>query len=84
MTPVFPAELKFPLIHLVSGKVYTLVRADSLAQTEAALTDLVAACNGPQIYRWLFAERLAGAGFFRLRAALAVWASGWAARYQKF
>lgn len=69
MTPVFPAELRLPLLHPVSRKAYTLVRADSLAQTETEMADLVSACNEPLIYHWLFAERLSGQPYTAAQAS---------------
>ena len=79
--PNFPAELQFPLLHPLSGKTYTLVRADTLRQTPEELTDLIAACNEPLIYGWLFRERQAGQPYDRARAAsFYVWSrEGWQA-----
>ena len=69
LTPVFPTEFEFPLPHPVSGKVYTLVRADSLTQSGAEMADLVTACNEPLIYHWLFAERLSGQPYTAAQAS---------------
>ena len=75
----FPAELQIPLTHPLSGKTYTLVRADALRQTPEELADLIAACNEPLIYDWLFRERQAGQPYDRTRAAsFYVWSrEGW-------
>ena len=58
--PRFPGEVRVPLLNPLNGKTYTLERADAVSQTPDVLADLVAACNEPPIYHWLFAERLSG------------------------
>jgi RimJ/RimL family protein N-acetyltransferase len=77
--PRFPPQLSTPLIHPLSGETYALVRADALRQTPDELADLIAACNEPPIYEWLFRERLAGQPYDRARAAgFHVWSrEGW-------
>ncbi len=79
MKPRFSPQLSVPLIHPLSGETYALVRADALRQTPDELADLIAACNEPPIYEWLFRERLAGQPYDRARAAgFHVWSrEGW-------
>ena len=69
MTPVFPAAVSIPLTHPLSGKVYTLARADVLEGTHDEVADLIAACNEPLIYEWLFRERLEGQPYTEAQAA---------------
>ncbi len=77
MLPILPAELQVPLHHPLSGKTYTLVCADALRQTPEEVADLIAACNEPLIYEWLFRERQAGQPYDRARAAgFYSWSSG--------
>ena len=69
MSPIFPSAVSIPLTHPLSGKVYTLSRADALEQTTDEVADLIAACNEPLIYDWLFRERLEGQPYTEAQAA---------------
>lgn len=67
--PAFAPGLHLPLTHPLTGRAYTLLRSDLLEDTPETVAQLVAACNEPHIYHWLFAERLAGAPYSALQAA---------------
>ena len=69
MSPVFPSAINIPLTHPLSGKVYTLTRADALEAAPNEVADLIAACNEPLIYEWLFRERLEGQPYTEAQAA---------------
>ena len=69
MSPGFPSAVSIPLTHPLSGKVYTLARADALEGTPDEVADLIAACNEPLIYEWLFRERLEGQPYTEAQAA---------------
>ncbi len=69
MSPGFPSAVSIPLTHPLSGKIYTLARADALEGTPDEVADLIAACNEPLIYDWLFRERLEGQPYTGVQAA---------------
>jgi RimJ/RimL family protein N-acetyltransferase len=56
----FPPDLAVPVTNARSGTVYTLIRADALPDAPEVTAQLVAACNEPAIYDWLFRERCQG------------------------
>jgi RimJ/RimL family protein N-acetyltransferase len=58
-----------PLLHPLNGEVYSLIRADALPETPERVAELVAACNEPLIYDWLFRERLEGQPYDEAKAA---------------
>lgn len=46
--------------NFLTGSPYCLVRADRLTVTPERLEEITAICNEPEVYEWLFRERLAG------------------------
>ncbi len=52
-----PARTPVLLRHPGTGRTYRLVPLDTLAPTPAVLARLVALCNEPEVFRWLFAAR---------------------------
>lgn len=67
--PTFPAGLAVPITSARSGTVYTLIRADALPDTPEVTAQLIAACNEPLIYDWLFRERCQGQPYGEADAA---------------
>lgn len=55
-----PARTVVLLHHPGTGRIYPLVPADTLTAGPDVLERLVALCNEPEIFRWLFAARGAG------------------------
>lgn len=56
----FPSPICEPVRRHNSEQQFSLVRADSLVANERTLQQLVAVCNEPEIYRWLFADLCGG------------------------
>jgi RimJ/RimL family protein N-acetyltransferase len=77
--PRFSADLNVTLEHPLNGRTYNLLRADRLQATPELLADVVAACNEPLIYDWLFRERFKGQPYAEAdaRSFFAWQKSGW-------
>ncbi len=56
----FPTSIREPVRRHESEQRFSLVRADSLIADDRMLEQLVAICNEPEIYRWLFAGLCCG------------------------
>jgi len=76
----FPDPLCVPITNHRTGEGYVLVRATDLTPDAATLAQLVAICNEPAVYRWLFETLLAGQpyGEASARGWLRWAADGWA------
>ena len=56
----FPRTISIPVANHLTGRNHTLVRATDLDCEPTTLAEIVAVCNEPEIYDWLFRERLGG------------------------
>jgi RimJ/RimL family protein N-acetyltransferase len=76
-----PARIPVLLTHPRTGRRYRLVPLDTLAPELAVLERLVAVCNEPELFRWLFAARCGDRpyGPEDARGWLAWGAAGWRA-----
>jgi RimJ/RimL family protein N-acetyltransferase len=76
---LFPDNLNIRLEHPLTGLSYTLLRADLLQPNAGLLAEVVAACNEPLIYDWLFRERCRGQPYAEAdaRSFFAWQQSGW-------
>lgn len=74
-----PARIPVVLRHPWNGRTYRLVPLDTLAPEPPVLERLVALCNEPELFRWLFAARCGDRpyGPDDARAWLAWGAAGW-------
>src|SRR5687768_105517 len=75
----FPATIQLPVPCHFSGEPYFLVRADQVSATPDRLAEIVRIANEPDIYSWLFNERLAGQPYpVEMAAQWLTWAAdGW-------
>jgi len=56
----FPATLRLPITNHLSGRPYFVLRCDHVEPTPDRLAEIVAICNEPEVYSWLFRELLGG------------------------
>jgi RimJ/RimL family protein N-acetyltransferase len=56
----FPAAVRVPILNHVTGRPYDLTPAAELNPDAATLARIVAICNEPEVYDWLFREPLEG------------------------
>lgn len=75
----FPEKIGVPIVNHLTGHRYDLVPAADLEPDTATLARIVAICNEPEIYRWLFREPLEGRPYLEEKArAWIEWAkAGW-------
>ena len=59
----FPSKVTCSILNHVSAEPYTLVRADQLKGNSEQVAEIVATCNQPEIYFWLFSKTLNGASY---------------------
>lgn len=60
MSPRFPSRLSLPVTNFLTGERCVLKRIDEVEATAAATEQMVAICNEPAVYAWLFRELFAG------------------------
>jgi RimJ/RimL family protein N-acetyltransferase len=56
----FPKDIKVPIVNYLTERRYEMVRASELVPGPEMLERIVAICNEPDVYDWLFRERLEG------------------------
>lgn len=56
----FPVPLRVPIRNHLTGRPYELVRACEVNPKPATVARIVAICNEPLVYEWIFRESLAG------------------------
>ena len=80
MAKRFPSPPSVPLLNHLTGRPYRLEPASNLTESPATLASLVAVCNEPDVYEWLFHRRLEGRAYAEAQARQFVqWSSeGWA------
>lgn len=59
MPPSFPTHISVPVSNYLTGQPYLLKRMDEVPGTPAIYEQVIAICNEPDVYRWLFRDRLA-------------------------
>jgi RimJ/RimL family protein N-acetyltransferase len=77
----FPATLRLPVTNHLSGRRYSVLRCDHVEPTLDRLAEIVAICNEPEVYSWVFREVLSGRAYPTEKAMeWLLWASdGWRA-----
>ena len=59
----FPAILRLPVTNYLNGRRYSVLRCDHVEPTFDRLAEIVAICNEPEVYSWLFREVLSGLAY---------------------
>ncbi len=80
MAQRFPSPPSVPLLNHLTGRPYRLEPASNLTEAPTTLASLVAICNEPDVYEWLFHRRLEGRSYTEAQARQFMqWsAEGWA------
>lgn len=56
----FPEVVQVPIVNHLTHRRYAVVPAAELTPDQETLTRIVSICNEPDVYRWLFRDRLGG------------------------
>lgn len=82
MAQRFPNSINVPIRNHLTGRPYWLGCAGHLDATPAMLAQVVAICNEPAIYDWLFRQRLEGQPYGQAQARqLLEWSkAGWSSQ----
>jgi len=79
VTVRFPSVINVSIRNSVTGANYILVRGDTIRPSFAHLAEIVGICNEPNVYGWLFEDKLQGKPYTRVKAVewLTRSADGW-------
>jgi len=67
------------ITNALTGQMYQFCSVEHISPTEEHILEVVAVCNEPEIYSWLFSENLKGSPYpFQLASQWFTWANdGW-------
>lgn len=68
MNPHFPRRLSVPVRNHLTGEDYVLRRIDEVEATNKRIEEIVAICNEPKVYSWLFRKAFGSQPYKRVNA----------------